>query len=136
MRRRPVGRLLLVAAEGSSFLALDDGLGASSSRALADGIDDAGGGWLMSEDTFTPEALVKRLDSLFGLPVVLKRTAANARAAGRPKAVDELADMVVEALNEPAQTLTESCVNNNCEIEVEVSERGRTYVELINSAIR
>ncbi|MBT3910342.1 MAG: hypothetical protein HOF27_11795 [Rhodospirillaceae bacterium] len=56
----------------------------------------------MSEDTFTPEALAKRLDSLFGLPVVLKRTAANARAAGRPKAVDELADMVAEVISNGA----------------------------------
>ena len=37
-------RQLLVAAEGSSFFALDEAIGASSSRALADGIDDAGGG--------------------------------------------------------------------------------------------
>ncbi|MBT6607458.1 MAG: undecaprenyldiphospho-muramoylpentapeptide beta-N-acetylglucosaminyltransferase [Rhodospirillaceae bacterium] len=68
----------------------------------AHAIDDAGGGWLMSEDTFTPEALAKRLDSLFGLPVVLKRTAANACAAGRPKAVDELADMVAEVISNGA----------------------------------
>jgi len=68
----------------------------------AHAIDDAGGGWLMSEDTFTPEALAKRLDSLFGLPVVLKRTAANARAAGRLKAVDELADMVAEVISNGA----------------------------------
>ena len=34
-----------VASAGSTlFFVLDDGLGASSSRALADGIDDAGGG--------------------------------------------------------------------------------------------
>ena len=37
-------RQLLVAAEGSSFFALDEAIGASSSRALADGIDDTGGG--------------------------------------------------------------------------------------------
>jgi len=60
----------------------------------AHAIDEAGGGWLMNEDVFTADALTKRLESLFGLPAVLQRTAANARAAGRPKAAEALAELV------------------------------------------
>ncbi|MEK9723326.1 MAG: undecaprenyldiphospho-muramoylpentapeptide beta-N-acetylglucosaminyltransferase [Rhodospirillaceae bacterium] len=60
----------------------------------AHAIDEAGGGWLMAETAFTPETLAKRLDSLFGLPAVLQRAAANARAVGRPDAAIDLAEMV------------------------------------------
>jgi len=60
----------------------------------AHAIDEAGGGWLINEDVFTADALAKRLQSLFGLPAVLQRSAANARAAGRPAAAEALADMV------------------------------------------
>ncbi len=60
----------------------------------AHAIDEAGGGWLMAETAFTADALTKRLESLFGLPAVLQRTAANARAAGRPDAAIDLAEMV------------------------------------------
>lgn len=60
----------------------------------AHAIDEAGGGWLMSEEAFDADALAKRLDSLFGLPAVLRCAAANARAVGRPAAAASLADMV------------------------------------------
>ena len=63
-----------------------------SGNALA--IDEAGGGWLINEAAFTADALAKRLESLFGLPAVLKRSAANARAAGRPDAAVDLANLV------------------------------------------
>ena len=60
----------------------------------AHAIDEAGGGWLINEAAFTANALAKRLDSLFGLPAVLQRSAANARAAGRPEAAIDLANLV------------------------------------------
>ena len=57
-------------------------------------IDEAGGGWLINESAFTADTLANRLESLFGLPNVLKRGAVNARAAGRPDAATNLADLV------------------------------------------
>ncbi|MDD9876653.1 MAG: undecaprenyldiphospho-muramoylpentapeptide beta-N-acetylglucosaminyltransferase [Magnetovibrio sp.] len=64
----------------------------------AHAVDEAGGAWLMNESVFTPDALATRLESLFGLPAVLQRTAANARAVGRPAAATALADMVAELI--------------------------------------
>ncbi len=60
----------------------------------AHAIDAVGGGWLMPEDSFTPETLARRLDSLLGLPAILTKAAAAARSAGRPDAGERLADMV------------------------------------------
>ena len=60
----------------------------------AHAIDEVGGGWLINESAFSADALAKRLDSLFGLPAVLQRSAANSRASGRPDAAIDLADMV------------------------------------------
>ncbi len=61
-------------------------------------MDAAGAAWLMPEEAFTPQALAMRLDSLFGLPAILSKAAASARAAGRPDAAARLADMVFELL--------------------------------------
>jgi UDP-N-acetylglucosamine--N-acetylmuramyl-(pentapeptide) pyrophosphoryl-undecaprenol N-acetylglucosamine transferase len=66
--------------------------------ANAHAIDEAGAGWLMPETAFTPEALLARLEELFGLPATLEKAAARARAAGRPDAAARLADVVVELL--------------------------------------
>jgi len=68
----------------------------------AHAIDEAGGGWLMAEAAFTADALAKRLESLFGLPAVLQRTAANARAAGRPDAAVALADLIAGIISNGA----------------------------------
>ena len=64
----------------------------------AHAIDEAGGGWLINEAAFTANALAKRLDSLFGLPAVLQRSAANARAAGRPDATIDLANLMSDII--------------------------------------
>ena len=61
----------------------------------AHAIDEAGAGWVLPQTAFTPDALASRLDSLIGMPVVLERSAANAKTFGRPKAAKALADMVV-----------------------------------------
>lgn len=60
----------------------------------AHALDDVGGGWLMGQETFTPETLAERLQSLFAMPKILVRAAACARAAGRPDAAERLADAV------------------------------------------
>jgi UDP-N-acetylglucosamine--N-acetylmuramyl-(pentapeptide) pyrophosphoryl-undecaprenol N-acetylglucosamine transferase len=62
--------------------------------ANARAVDEAGGGWLMPQPAFTPEALASRLESLFTQPGTLARAAGCARAAGRPDAAARLADLV------------------------------------------
>ena len=64
----------------------------------AHAIDDAGAGWLLQQETFTPEALAMCLESLFGLPAILEKAAASARTAGRPDAASLLADMVCDMI--------------------------------------
>ena len=62
----------------------------------AHAIDAVGGGWLMPENAFTAESLRGRLECLFGLPAILGKAAAAAKSAGRPDAVERLADVVEE----------------------------------------
>ncbi|MBT4935084.1 MAG: undecaprenyldiphospho-muramoylpentapeptide beta-N-acetylglucosaminyltransferase [Rhodospirillaceae bacterium] len=70
----------------------------------AHALDDAGGGWLMAQETFTPEALAERLSSLLHTPRVLTRAAACARTAGRPDAVVRLADTICELIETNGQS--------------------------------
>lgn len=65
----------------------------------AHAVAEAGGGWLMPQNTFTPEALTARLESLLGLPATLERAAGAARAVGRADAAVRLADMVMDVLD-------------------------------------
>ena len=46
----------------------------------------------------TPAARAARLDSLLGLPAILEKAAAGAKAAGKLDAAERLADMVCELL--------------------------------------
>ena len=61
----------------------------------AHAVDEAGAGWLLPEPAFTPDALAGRIESLLGMPVVLERTAANAKRLGRPDAAKTLAELVL-----------------------------------------
>ena len=61
-------------------------------------LDEAGGGWLMTQETFTASGLSARLQSLLQSPIILQRAAACARIAGRPDAAIRLADMVCDLL--------------------------------------
>ncbi|MDP9126701.1 MAG: undecaprenyldiphospho-muramoylpentapeptide beta-N-acetylglucosaminyltransferase [Pseudomonadota bacterium] len=67
---------------------------AGEQTANAEAVAEAGGGWLIPEQAFTPEALAIRLESLMALPANLVKTAAAARAWGRITAADSLADCV------------------------------------------
>ncbi|SDG44788.1 undecaprenyldiphospho-muramoylpentapeptide beta-N-acetylglucosaminyltransferase [Roseospirillum parvum] len=58
-------------------------------------LDHTGGGWLMPEDTFTPETLGQRLGDLLGSPPTLVRAAEAARRADIPDAAARLADLVL-----------------------------------------
>lgn len=69
--------------------------------ANARAVDEAGGAWLMPQPAFTSDALAGRLESLFTQPGTLARAAGCARAAGRPDAAAQLADLVATL---PGQT--------------------------------
>ena len=64
----------------------------------AHAIDEAGAGWLMPEQAFTPPNLAARLDSLFGLPAILEKAASAARDSAAENAAGRLADMVCTLL--------------------------------------
>ena len=64
----------------------------------AHAMDEAGGGWLMPQDSMTPENLAERIESLFGMPQTLEKAAAGAINVGRADAAARLADMVMALL--------------------------------------
>jgi UDP-N-acetylglucosamine--N-acetylmuramyl-(pentapeptide) pyrophosphoryl-undecaprenol N-acetylglucosamine transferase len=64
----------------------------------AHAVDEAGAGWLMPEDSFTPANLAERLESLLGLPAILEKAASSAKATGAVNAAGRLADMVFTLL--------------------------------------
>ena len=66
--------------------------------ANAHAVDEAGAGWLMPQDAFTPETLAGRIESLFSVPRTLERAAACALEAGRADAAVRLAEMIVGML--------------------------------------
>ena len=64
----------------------------------AHAVDEAGAGWLMPGQAFTPPGLSARLESLFGLPAILEKAAAAAEDAASVDAAGRLADMVCTLL--------------------------------------
>lgn len=62
----------------------------------ANTIEDCGGGWLMPEGGFTPQALADKLEQFLNLPNLLADAAAKARAAGHPNAAKLLAHLVLQ----------------------------------------
>ena len=52
----------------------------------------------MPEAYFTPDALAARIKSFLGLPIILNKAAASARALGQAMAAERLADAVAELL--------------------------------------
>lgn len=67
-------------------------------RYNANTIEDAGAGWLMLEEGFTPEALSGKLESFLQLPTVLSEAAAKARRAAHPDAANKLAALVLKQI--------------------------------------
>ena len=66
----------------------------ANARAVA----EVGGGWLMPQETLTPEALSARLEDLFARPSKLAVAAAAARSVGFDRAAARLADLVLEVI--------------------------------------
>lgn len=65
-------------------------------RYNANTVEDAGGGWLMPEDGFTPEALCDKLERFLTVPSTLTEAAHKARKAGHPQAGRLLAQLVLQ----------------------------------------
>jgi UDP-N-acetylglucosamine--N-acetylmuramyl-(pentapeptide) pyrophosphoryl-undecaprenol N-acetylglucosamine transferase len=60
----------------------------------ADAIGDAGGGWTMTQNGFTEEALLARIETFLQSPQTLFRAAEAARSCGRPDAARRLGNLV------------------------------------------
>ena len=112
---------LLIARAGASTIAEVTAVGCPSvlvpypfatddhQAANARAVTDAGGGWLMPQDTMTAEGLASRLESLFLHPAQLATAAAAARVAGFDRAAARLADLVLEVIGaSPSDTAINS----------------------------
>lgn len=60
----------------------------------ADTIFDAGGAWVMTQDGFTVEALLARVETFLQNPETLFNAAENARTCGKPDAARKLGNLV------------------------------------------
>lgn len=60
----------------------------------AQNMANSGAGWLMEQDTVSPQSLAKRLEELFNAPDTLQSAAVRAKSLGQPHAVERLADFV------------------------------------------
>jgi UDP-N-acetylglucosamine--N-acetylmuramyl-(pentapeptide) pyrophosphoryl-undecaprenol N-acetylglucosamine transferase len=67
--------------------------------ANAKAIETAGAGWVMPQDTFTAEALARRIEALLAEPEALVAAASAARALGAPEAAARLADAVFDLVH-------------------------------------
>jgi len=65
----------------------------------AHAVDEVGAGWLIPEADFTADSLASRLESMFGMPMILEKAAEAARKAGRPDATERLATLVEATLS-------------------------------------
>jgi UDP-N-acetylglucosamine--N-acetylmuramyl-(pentapeptide) pyrophosphoryl-undecaprenol N-acetylglucosamine transferase len=68
--------------------------------ANAQAIDNAGGAWLLPEESFTADALAVRLESFLDVPEILNQTAERARTVGWPDAAQRLADLIEKQVPE------------------------------------
>jgi UDP-N-acetylglucosamine--N-acetylmuramyl-(pentapeptide) pyrophosphoryl-undecaprenol N-acetylglucosamine transferase len=61
----------------------------------ADSVADSGGGWVMTQNGFTVDALSSRIETFLQTPETLFRAAENSRACGRPDAARKLGNIVM-----------------------------------------
>ncbi|MED5574601.1 MAG: glycosyltransferase, partial [Pseudomonadota bacterium] len=66
--------------------------------ANAEGLCDAGGGWILQQDGLTTELLSQRLTALFAPGPTLNNAAKCAGRMGKPEAAGKLADLVVSVM--------------------------------------
>jgi UDP-N-acetylglucosamine--N-acetylmuramyl-(pentapeptide) pyrophosphoryl-undecaprenol N-acetylglucosamine transferase len=67
-------------------------------------VEDAGGAWVMPQDSFTAEALAARLEGFLTLPSSLTKSAQHAHAIGRPNAAADLAALVIRHAQQRSTT--------------------------------
>ena len=60
----------------------------------ADAVFDAGGAWVMTQDGFTVDALLARIETFLQNPETLFNAAENARSCGKPDAARKLGNLV------------------------------------------
>jgi UDP-N-acetylglucosamine--N-acetylmuramyl-(pentapeptide) pyrophosphoryl-undecaprenol N-acetylglucosamine transferase len=65
----------------------------------ADTVADAGGAWVMTENGFTSEALLARIETFLQNPSVLFKAAENARSCGKPDAARRLGNLVTAIIS-------------------------------------
>jgi UDP-N-acetylglucosamine--N-acetylmuramyl-(pentapeptide) pyrophosphoryl-undecaprenol N-acetylglucosamine transferase len=65
----------------------------------ADAVSDAGGAWTMTEEGFTAEALLARVETFLQNPSILFRAAEKARSCGKPDAARKLGNLVTELVS-------------------------------------
>jgi len=69
-------------------------------KANAEGLCDAGGGWMIEQEMFTPVKLAERLSALLSLGPSLATAARCAARMGAPEAAGRLADLVVGVIED------------------------------------
>ncbi|MCE2927541.1 MAG: undecaprenyldiphospho-muramoylpentapeptide beta-N-acetylglucosaminyltransferase [Rickettsiales bacterium] len=62
----------------------------------ANALEDVGGGWVMAQEGFTPEALSARLEAFLTAPDTLAKAAISAKTIGHPDAAQRLAELVLK----------------------------------------
>lgn len=67
----------------------------------ADHVADGGGAWMMTEDGFTPEALLARITTFMQNPDILSAAADKCRAFGKPDAAHKLGNLVKSVVAGP-----------------------------------
>lgn len=63
-------------------------------------IADQGGAWIMTEDGFTPDALLARIETMFQTPDILEKAAENAKKCGKADATKKLTDLVISTIED------------------------------------
>ncbi len=66
----------------------------------ADSIADQGGAWVMTEDGFTEEALLTRIETFFQNPDILTKAAQSAKECGKPNAAKKLGNLVTAIIED------------------------------------
>ncbi len=65
----------------------------------ADVIADAGGAWVMTENGFTPDTVMARIETFLQNPEILFRAAEKARECGKPDAARKLGNLVTALIS-------------------------------------